>query len=188
MRIFIATLLLSASAALALVRLEPTQLLAYQYENGLDPEQTGKAMSVYAGKDDAGYFLAHWGVDSVEAPTEETLPTVEESQVIVREAQEAAATSAELARQASKPLLRKTLENDFFSFIRLVLATASDPRAAATPTPKLGFEELTPMIEAIQLSDPMAAVNLTLKGLSIDSALKRFSATWWDDAQEHETE
>lgn len=90
-----------------------------------------------------------------------------------------------VARQDAKPLLRRTLENDFFSFIRLVLLTSGDPRKDLDPTPKLGFEELTPLIEEIQVSNPMAAVNLTLKGLSIDSALKRFSATWWDDAQEH---
>ena len=155
---------------------------------GIDPEQTSKVMSVYAGKDDAGYFLAHWGVNSVEAPTEDTLPTVEESRLIVRDAQEEAAVAAELAHQAAKPAARKAKENELFAFIRLVLAAAGDSRADDVPTPKLGFEELTPMIEGIQASDPMTAVNLTLKGLSIDSALKRYDAMWWDDAAEHEAQ
>ena len=96
--------------------------------------------------------------------------------------------AAEAARQAAKPAARKAYENEFFAFIRLVLAAAGDPRADDVPTPKLGFEELTPMIEGIQASDPMAAVNLTLKGLSIDSALKRYDAMWWDDAAEHEAQ
>lgn len=72
--------------------------------------------------------------------------------------------------------------------VEIVAAAAGDPRADDDPTPKLGFEELTPMIEGIQAADPMTAINLTLKGLSIDSALKRYDATWWDDAVEHEAQ
>ena len=126
--------------------------------------------------------LWHWAVPGIDAP--ESLPTDAEAEAVLT----ARALNSEAARQDAKPATLKALENDFFAFVRLVLTAAGDPRAADTPTPKLGFEELTPMIEGIQAADPMAAVGLTLKGLSIDSALKRYSPVWWDDAAEHEME
>ena len=179
----LAFLLLGLSADA--LTLSENQFMAYAYSVGVDLfDGTGRAVLTPAGD---SYSLYRWE-HSAPAPTEDTLPTVEESQVIVREAQEAAAISAELAHQAAKPAARKTSENDFFALIRLVLTAASDPRASDVPTPKLGFEELTPMIEGIQATDPMTAINLTLKGLSIDSALKRYDVMWWDDAVEHEAQ
>ena len=178
--------LFCASSALASVIGEVAQFEAYSLANG-GPAMLPASRSALVGLEAApegGLRLAFWNLKSPPAPEQGDLPPLADAEIYLA----AHAASAEAARQEAKPQALKALENDFFSFVRLVLTAAGDPRASATPTPKLGFEELTPMIEGIQATDPMTAISLTLKGLSIDSALKRYSPVWWDDAQEHNLE
>lgn len=80
---------------------------------------------------------------------------------------------------------QKAYENAFYELTEQILTATSDPRAGQTPAVKLGFPEIQAMIEAIQVADPMAAVNLSLKLLTVDAALKRFSLLWWDNAVQH---
>ena len=183
-KLLFALLLLPIASAQAL-QLSDAQFMAYAYSVGVDPfDGSGKAALTPSGE---SYALYRWTYP-VPAPTEADLLPEAEAAAYVVAYRAAQALSAEAARQAAKPAARKAYENEFFAFVRLVLAAAGDPRADDDPTPKLGFEELTPMIEGIQATDPMTAINLTLKGLSIDSALKRYDATWWDGAAEHGVE
>lgn len=93
------------------------------------------------------------------------------------------AAEKEAQRQASKPLGQRQYENQFFDLIEeLHNATGVTNQV----TPKLGFPEIQTLIETIQVTDPMGAVNYSLKLLTVDSALKRYDTLWWDDAVQHE--
>ncbi len=165
----------------------PVQLQAYLAQAGVDPFAAGSKGQYRVFYMNGEYRLSgEWSVPGVAAPLESDFLPEGEAALAVAEWAAGREAALEAAHQASKPAARKAYENEFFAFVRLVLAAAGDPRASETPTPKLGFDELTPMIEGIQAADPMAAINLTLKGLSIDSALKRYDSMWWDDAVEHE--
>ena len=184
MRLFIPIVLLSVSVCFAdSPAVYRDRIRAYVFSKGVDADgEMSSGRLVLGSRGGRDLYVASWDVPGVPRPLDGELPSYGDSVAIL----EGVAESKELARQAAKPAGQKAKENDFYEFIRLVLAAAGDPRADDAPTPKLGFEELTPMIEGIQGVDPVAAVNLTLKGLSIDSALKRYSALWWDDAVEHE--
>lgn len=82
----------------------------------------------------------------------------------------------EQARQDAKPLALKSTENEFFDLCEQLGFTG-----------KPGFDELSDAIATLQATDPMAAISLSIKLLSIDAAGKRYSATWWDSAQKHES-
>ncbi len=172
------------------ILLLPGQLEAYLIENGIDPDDAGSRRMAYAVVGGDGTMrLGPWAVPGVDAPSEMDLmesskaPDFVSNWKAARNSARAEAKEAEI--QFSKSPERKKLENDFFGFIQLVLLAADDPRKDQTPTPKLGFEELTPMIEGIKATDPMGAVMLTLKGFSVDSALKRYDVKWWDNVTEH---
>ena len=122
--------------------------------------------------------ILRWDYD-LPFPTEEVLPTAEEAAVWKAERIE----SAEAARQAAKPPMRKYYENMFFDLIDELLVLTNNPQE---PTPKLGFPELQGLINQIQSTDPTAAVNLSLNLLTIDAALKRYDMMWWDDAVRHD--
>jgi hypothetical protein len=83
---------------------------------------------------------------------------------------------------------QKTYENGFFALTEELLTLTEDERAGQEPPVKLGFPEIQTLIEAIQATDPMAAVNFSLKLLTIDAALKRYDTLWWDNAATHELE
>jgi hypothetical protein len=88
----------------------------------------------------------------------------------------------EAERQATKPLEQRQYENQFFALTEQLFNLTG---VTNDVTPKLGFPELQAKIEQVQATDPMLAVNLSLKLLSIDSALKRYDTLWWDDAIQH---
>jgi hypothetical protein len=163
------------------------QVRAYAALGGIDFNAVSSSgqVEVFA-DDDGGLWLNRWDVPGVPPPDGDTLPSAGEIDAILsayhaqKEAQRLAAI------QSGKPPERKKIENDFYGFVRTVLTAAGDPRMEETPTPKLGFEELTPLIESMYATDPMQAMRLTMLGFSIDAALKRYDATWWDTAIEHE--
>ena len=99
----------------------------------------------------------------------------EAESAIMADEEAAQAAAAEAARQAAKPQALKDTENNFFALCD-ALGLEGKP----------GFDEIQAAIETLKLSDFSAAVEASLKLLSIDAAGKRYSATWWDDAIQHE--
>lgn len=154
---------------------------AYLAQNGIDPDVARQKAWVTYGTDAQ---IESWRAPGVPQPAEFDLPSDEDAPGIL----EAFAASAELARQAAKPAEQKAFENRYYDLVRQVLTVAGDPRASEVPTPKLGFVLLGDLIRDHQAVDPMGAVSLTLELLTVDAALKRYSALWWDDAVEHELE
>lgn len=139
--------------------------------------------------------IAEWNLE-IPRPTPEQLEAVVDIDLVNRPASHAVYTNGiwvaipwetiraeeEAQRQAAKPLERKVYENQFFDLIeQLYNATGVTNEV----TPKLGFPEIQSLIETVQATDPMAAVNYSLKLLSIDAALKRYDVLWWDDAIQH---
>lgn len=125
-----------------------------------------------------GLVLIEWPF-SFPAPDDFTLPTPEQAEQILSDY----ASQKEAQRQSDKPLEQRQYENQFFSLTEELFNLTG---VTNDVTPKLGFPELQAKIEQIQATDPMAAVNLSLKLLTIDAALKRYDALWWDDAIQHE--
>lgn len=89
------------------------------------------------------------------------------------------------AAQVAKPIGQRQGENNFFLLCKAILTAAADPRATNSVIPKLTIDELDPLLTTIKGSDFMAGAELSIKMLSVDAALKRYSATWWDDAEFH---
>ena len=87
--------------------------------------------------------------------------------------------------QESKSTDQKIYENKFFDLCKLILTTVGDPRATLEVTPKLGFNELSALIEGFEVTDFNASVKFSLKLLSLDASLKRFDILWWDNAIYH---
>jgi hypothetical protein len=128
-------------------------------------------------QDGLGVVIGTWDVPNVSPP--DSLPSDEDTLVLLQEFE----VAKEAARQAAKPAERKAYENQFFTLIEeLYNATGVTNQV----TPKLGFPEIRELIDTVQASDPMAAVNYSLELLSIDAALKRYSLLWWDDAIQHD--
>lgn len=155
----------------------------YAALNGIDQSEfnyeTGR-LKLSANGDGTGHVK--WGIAEVPAPTDATLPTVEDAEIAIA----AQAAAKEVARQAAKTLEQKTLENQFYTLISQALLAANDPRKDDVLVPKLGFPEITALIEVIEVGDAMAAVKLSLRLLTIDAALKRFTPLWWEDAIVHD--
>jgi hypothetical protein len=89
--------------------------------------------------------------------------------------------------QSAKSYPQMEYENAFFDLCKLILINANDPRATEDPTPKLGFDEISTLIEAYETTDFNASVKLSLKLLSLDASLKRFDMLWWDNAISHKS-
>jgi len=119
-----------------------------------------------------------WEVPGVEKPVMEDLLTGSELTSFLAPFK----IDKEQARQTAKPLEQKQYENKFF---QLIEALYNETGVTNTVTPKIGFPEIEDLIETVQATDPMAAVNYSLKLLSIDAALKRYNTLWWDDAIQH---
>jgi len=47
---------------------------------------------------------------------------------------------------------------------------------------KRGFDELSVTLEEMLVDDPMRAITLNLRLLSLDAIAKRYDARWWDTA------
>ena len=183
-KLIFASIVLGTLAAMSQAALPhiPAQLAAYEVSYGLNPAEVAMSGQASGYVSDGVAYLESWTVPGIPAPTAETLPSVEEAEVIL--AADSAAKDA--ARQASKPDERKQYENRYFELSSTVLAAAGDPRASETPAPKLGFMELSDLIRTIQATNAMGAVSLTLELLTVDAALKRFDQLWWDDVAVHE--
>lgn len=87
--------------------------------------------------------------------------------------------------QDSKSVDQKVYENKFFDLCKLILTTVGDSRATLEVTPKLGFDELSTLIEGFEDTDFNASVKFSLKLLSLDASLKRFDTLWWNNAIYH---
>jgi len=83
----------------------------------------------------------------------------------------------------AKPLDQKLLENSFFDLTEHLLTLKSDPRTNQTPRVKLGFAEIEQLIESLPEESVLIGIKMSLKLLSIDSALKRYNTLWWDNAR-----
>lgn len=118
--------------------------------------------------------ITHWAVPNVAKPTDADMPVAVDAAAIV-----------EAARQAAKPLERKQTENQYFQLCTQVLALAGDPRATNTVPPRLSFQELTAMLEIGQQTNPTAAVVLSVRLLSVNALLQRYSLLWWETAAWH---
>jgi len=117
-----------------------------------------------------------------EPVTRVTTRTLAPIQIRTPEAEAAWRAAKAVEAQAAKPLERKVYENQFFGLIEELYNVTGVTNQV---TPKLGFPEIQSLIETVQATDPMGAVNYSLKLLSIDAALKRYDTLWWDDAIEH---
>lgn len=84
--------------------------------------------------------------------------------------------------QDSKTVDQKAYESEFFTLCKNILTLTNDPRSSDEVVPKLGFDELSTLIESYESVDFNASVKLSLKLLTVDSALKRFDPLWWDNA------
>lgn len=179
MKYFILFLLLTCSASASLV----DRYKAYVIQSGQDPNlvnRRGSPITVFTKPDGSLDWLV-WrdNVVGFLPPQEDQLPSVEQAAVVL----ENYAAQKESQRQASKPLEQRTYENQFYALTEQLFNLTGVTNEI---TPKLGFPELQAKIEQIQATDPMTAVNLSLKLLSIDAALKRYSVLWWDDAIQHD--
>jgi hypothetical protein len=156
---------------------------AYLALNGVDPDLSYRVIITPNVFENPNFqVLGPWVFKSLSKPTEETLPSLEESPQILADY----AVLKEAARQASKPDAQKQYENAFFELTEQVLTLSEDDRAGQTPPVKLGFEELNTLLEALFDDNMAIATKLSIKLLSIDSALKRYNTLWWDDAITHE--
>jgi len=158
-----------------------SRVRAYAMSQGLPESVLGPNGRVVVVSNPDGTGSIRWRVPEVPEPTEQTLPSKEAAESILA----AHAAAQELVRQAAKPLERKVLENNFYVLVQQILVAASDPRADEPTTPKLGFDEITAVIEVIQAADPLTAITFSVKLLSIDAALKRYNTLWWEDAVQH---
>jgi hypothetical protein len=160
-----------------------TQYRGYVASRGFSPDivnTRGSPITVFR-KPDGSLDFIRWSVRNanLEKPSSENLPTIEEAEAAI----EAYYANKEAARQAAKPLEQRQYENQFFSLIEELYNVTGVTNEV---TPKLGFPEIRELIDTVQASDPMAAVNYSLELLSIDAALKRYSVLWWDDAIQHD--
>ena len=90
---------------------------------------------------------------------------------------EAQRIEAERLRQLNKPLALKKVENNFLLFCEMLTGSRN----------KLGFEEITTILNNMLVSDPNTAIVLSLKMLGINSeGLREGGNLWWDDAKYHE--
>lgn len=114
---------------------------------------------------------------------------VEEHENELQQADEEESQYAANSLQDMKNEVRKYIENGFFDLIKIVLAAVGDERAALESPPKLGFDEIEELITIIKTGsngstpNPLLAMELGIKLLSIDAALKRYDARWWDFAK-----
>lgn len=159
-----------------------TRYVAAAALRGFDASDAEPGPLVFKAVASNQYQLVSWDETVLGPRTNEAdLPSYEDALVILENAE----TAREAARQAAKPLERRYLENQFYQLIGMVLTLAGDPRAADTPVPKLGFPEITALVEVVQVADPMAAINFSLKLLTVDAALKRYDLLWWDTVTQH---
>ena len=92
------------------------------------------------------------------------------------DAKAAADEASRKARQESKPIVLKTVENNFLLICDAVTGT--------TTHTKLGFAELQQIGSLI--TDPVAKTELTLNLLSIDAQAKTEGGMeWWNDCEWH---
>lgn len=126
---------------------------------------------------EAGDFTTGWA--SLDEPTQEVYLA---SAASLFEELYAARSALD---QSAKPVDRKIMENLFYQLIGQVLIAVGDPRADDEQIPKLGFPEITALVEVVQVADPMAAINFSLKLLTVDAALKRYDLLWWDTVTQH---
>lgn len=171
---------------------------------GGDPDRPSSTAFMH--QEDSGlYFSTEYPIDSVEIPEPDVafsvvslplkyikntgtalVPMTDAERAIVDAAESAAQAQVEAQRQSDKPLEQRQYENAFFALTEQVLTLSSDPRVGQTPPVKLGFDELNALLESLFDSDMATATKLSIKLLSIDSALKRYNTLWWDDAITHE--
>jgi len=177
---------LVASATLAAGPLAGVDLAArvrgYLAARGVDPDESYRVIITPDAATDPRYQrLGAWDFAGIPEPTEDTLPTLAQAAADIA----AFRTAQEAARQAAKPAERKAYERAFFDMTEQLLTLTSDPLAGQEPPVKLGFPAIQTLIEALQTTDPMAAINFSLKLLTIDAALKRYDVLWWEDAIYH---
>lgn len=176
--LFIFLFFLNAQAASV-----PEKIVAYLFsQNYLNADKVFSDNSVVLidKLDGAGPVIEKWNVP--DAPIPDVLPSDEDTLLLLQEFEEVKNSQ----RQASKPLEQRQYENAFFALTEQVLTLSSDPRVGQTPPVKLGFDELNALLESLFDSDMATATKLSIKLLSIDSALKRYNTLWWDDAIQHE--
>lgn len=160
---------------------KPDRVKAYLIQNGQDPELVYD-MFIIPGVDE-NIYLNRWIPQNLAEPSEQDLLSSEEAAQVVSAYYENKAAEDFAVRQASKPLEQRQYENQFYALIEQLFNLTGVTNEV---TPKLGFPGLQAKIEQVQATDPMLAINLSLKLLSIDSALKRYDTLWWDDAIQHE--
>lgn len=155
---------------------------AYLALNDVNPYESYRVIVTPSSENPTLQSLGRWVFSSIPEPTEETLPSLADVPGILANY----TSQKESQRQASKPLEQRQYENAFFALTEQVLTLSSDPRVGQTPPVKLGFDELNALLESLFDSDMATATKLSIKLLSIDSALKRYNTLWWDDAITHE--
>jgi len=92
--------------------------------------------------------------------------------------EEAAALQAkqEAARQLNKPVLHKTIENNFFKLCYVVFGNMD----------KRGFDEINAALELLKASNPLSALELGLKLSAVNQeGIREIGTHWWDDAVWH---
>ena len=124
-----------------------------------------------------GYRVGEYGFEELSGSTCK-LTIISQINIAEEEAEkEAQRIEAERLRQLNKPLALKKVENNFLLFCEMLTGSRN----------KLGFEEITTILNNMLVSDPNTAIVLSLKMLGINSeGLREGGNLWWDDAKYHE--
>ena len=160
--------------ALAATLSDSVQVSAYLAARGKSLESEVLGLNVIMTGTSDALTLVSWNVSGVARPGANDWPSVAEAQA-----------SLESLRQAAKPMGRKQGENNYLALCVQVLAALNDPRATNSAPTKLSITELETLLTTLQDSNPMAAVVLSIKFLSVNAMLLRYETLWWEDAKLH---
>lgn len=141
-------------------------MTANQVKKYLDVNQITDYSKFVLGERDGQIFFVKWEYELAQ-PTEETLPTIEESN-----------TWVENERQLAKGLELKQTENNFLLICDQLTQTNTHT--------KLDFPTLNSLLDALLLIDANTAIVLSLKLLAIDAQGKTLAGLdWWSDCTWH---
>jgi len=157
------------------------RIMYYVHQVGGDPASVDFGKNVGLADRGEGVKITKWKVPGVPRP-------YDMGSIVDGEAVDAWYSDYAAAKvQSSKPIEQKVGENKFFALITAVLTEAGDARKDQVPPPKLTFTEIDELLDVMYAAGVKDKVvtRLSIKLLSVDAYLKRFSAAWWDDAEYH---
>lgn len=157
--------------------ISPIRVQAYLIQNGETNTVINSRKFTLIKQYDNPIYILDWEFN-IPKPTEAMLPS------------ESLATNIYLGQvQKNKQVPMKIYENAFYVLSKSVLQLAGDPRGdlPVAQIPKLSFDELNTILDALidTTGKEKQANKLSLKLLSVNSALQRYDIKWWDNAVYH---